>query len=51
MTVHIPDANAQLTEKFVKLAIKRTISKFAADVLIKKYMKLKMINLTITEQL
>ena len=39
--VHIPEANVQLMEKFVMFAIKRTISKFAAHVLVKKYMKLK----------
>ena len=33
--VHIPKANVQLMEKFVMLAIKRTISKFAVHVLVK----------------
>ena len=44
-TVHIPEANAQLMEKFAMFAIKRIISKFAAHVLVKKYMKLKRMNL------
>ena len=42
--VHIPETNVQLMEKFVMFAIKRTISKFAAHVLVKKYMKLKRTN-------
>ena len=36
-----PEANAQLMEKFIMLAIKRTISKFAAHVLVKKRKKRK----------
>ena len=39
--IHIPEANAQLMEKSVMFAIKGTISKFAAHVSVKKYMKLK----------
>ena len=39
--IHIPEANAQLMEKSVMFAIKGTIPKFAAHVLVKKYMKLK----------
>ena len=45
MIVHIPEANVQLREKFVMFALKRTISKFAAHMLVKKYMKLKRTNL------
>ena len=41
MIVHIPEANVQLMEKFIMLAIKRTISKFAAHVLVKKRKKRK----------
>ena len=43
--VHIPEANVQLIEKFVKFAIKITILKFASHLLVKKYMKLKRANL------
>ena len=43
--VYIPKANVLLMEKFVIFALKRTISKFAAHVLVKKYMKLKKTNL------
>ena len=43
--LHIPEANIQLMEKLVMFAIKRTISKFAAHMLVKKYMKLKRTNL------
>ena len=43
--VHIPEANDYLMKKFVMFAIKGTISKFAAYVLVKKYMKLKTMNL------
>ena len=43
--VHIPETNVQLMEKFVMFAIKRTISKFAAHMLVRKYMKLKRKNL------
>ena len=39
--IHIPEANAQFMEKSVMFAIKGTISKFAAHVSVKKYMKLK----------
>ena len=39
--VHIPEANSQLTENFDMFAIKRIISNFAAQMLVKKYMKLK----------
>ena len=39
------EANVQLMEKFVMFAIKRTVSKFATHVLVKKYMKLKRTNL------
>ena len=35
VVVHIPEANAQLMEKFVMFVIKRTISKFAVHVLVK----------------
>ena len=45
MIVYIPKANVLLMEKFVIFALKRTISKFAAHVLVKKYMKLKKTNL------
>ena len=49
--VHIPEANVKLMEKSVMFAIKRTISKFAAHMLVKlkkyiaRYMKLKRTNL------
>ena len=43
--VHILEVNALLMEKFVMFAIKGTILKFAAHVLLKKYMKLKRTNL------
>ena len=36
---HIPEANVQLMEKFIMLAIKRTISKIAAHVFVKKKRK------------
>ena len=36
MIIHIPEANVQLIEKFVMFAIKKTISKFAAQVFVKK---------------
>ena len=39
------EVNAQLLEKFVMLAIKRTDLNFAARVLVKKFMKLKRMNL------
>ena len=43
--VHIFEVNAQLLEKFVMLAIKGTDLNFAACVLVKKFMKLKRMNL------
>ena len=46
--VHILVVNVQLMEKFVKFAIKGTISKFVAHVLLKRYMKLKRTNLRST---
>ena len=36
MIVHSPKANAQLMEKHFMFVIKRTISKFAAHMLVKK---------------
>ena len=45
MIVHIPEANAQLMEKFVIFAMKITISKFAVHVLLIRYIKLKRTNL------
>ena len=42
--VYISEANAQLMEKLM-FEIKRTISKFATHMFVKKYMKLKRINL------
>ena len=45
MTVHISEVNPHLMETFAMFAIKRTISKFAAHVFIKEYMKLKRMNL------
>ena len=46
MIVRIPEGNmSSLIEKFAMFAIKRTISKFAAHMLVKKYMKLKRTNL------
>ena len=36
MIIHIPEANVQLIEKFVMFVIKKTISKFAAQVFVKK---------------
>ena len=44
--LRIPEANVQLMGKFMP-AIKRTISTFASNVLVKKYMKLEGINLMI----
>ena len=43
--VHILEVNVQLMKKFVMFTIKGTISKFAAHVFLKKYMKLKRTNL------
>ena len=45
MIVHIVNVNVQLMEKFVMFAIKGTIAKSAAHVLLKRYMKLKRMNL------
>ena len=41
----MPKANVRHTEKFAMFAIKRTISKFITNELVKKCMKLKRINL------
>ena len=43
--VHMPEGNAQVMEMFVMFSIKGTIAKFATNVLLNKYMKLKRTNL------
>ena len=41
----MPEGNAQVMEMFVMFSIKGTIAKFATNVLLNKYMKLKRTNL------